>query len=562
MATDFFGVSLAGRIRQFASDATGGANNVVELWTEPTDSALTKGRTPNQKAFKSLAYVSQIDMVLKQGENCSISLVLTPPFEDALFFMQSELVRFGVGRLEVELAYTTGQGAPFSTLQFSGFLQKPDVTIGNDITITLHALGVGYQMNVVGGTESQAFPPDTTWAEAVRLTLSKYMSTDGTANGLKIDRLYDYIDKTAKNEVTGEPFFRLPAVVTVGDKQLSNAKVVPGVIVKGPRNDWWFVKETLRNHKLEMIIEGNEVFVVDHTWLINNFGGTGKSRKKFLLRGSVDPTQNMYPILAFSSPTTATWLAPGVGRLRSFDVPKDKEEGESEGNSSAKDTPISRSKSGDPATFTLSSGLKAPDSGSFASALVTTKAGLADGNAPGLRGGIAERIARRIDVAERMHVGDPQDPDVKEQQDGHWQRLNMQSGIKGQFTTVGVPDLTPGETIEVLGFEPMGFPDLADVALFNGAYGVEEVRHSVGVGGWETTFGATLNYFPEAFREAVRAQQTAADQTSQAQVQTKLEGLGAFSINNLVNAHVPVEPIPEIPDVSDTLKKLKTSGRL
>jgi hypothetical protein len=96
------------------------------------------------------------------------------------------------------------------------------------------------------------------------------------------------------------------------------------------------------------------------------------------------------------------------------------------------------------------------------------------------------------------------------------------------------------------------------VALFNGVYGVVVVKHSIGVGGWETSFEATLNYFPEEFRAALKAQQTAkeesaAQDSSKAQVQTKHEQIKP--INDLLfgSADVPVQPI----DLSADLKKFR-----
>ena len=104
----------------------------------------------------------------------------------------------------------------------------------------------------------------------------------------------------------------------------------------------------------------------------------------------------------------------------------------------------------------------------------------------------------------------------------------------------------------------MGNPGLADVALFNGAYGVISVKHSIGVGGWTTSFAATLNYFPEEFQKAIKAQQTAreaaANQGSQAQIQTKHEPLIRVGLPTaLTGTDVPVEP--KI-DISADLKSL------
>lgn len=484
MAIDFFGVRLAGRIRQFVAGSGSGPGKVVELWTENQDSELTKN-------FGALAFVSEINVNLKMGDNASIALVLTPPFEDALKFMQSELVRFGNGRLEVEIGYTTGTvsggGAITQTmLPFSGFLQKPDISIGSDITITLHALGVGYQMNVVGGIESETFDDKTSPSDAVLATLVKYVSTDGSSSGLKVskDTLYKYVPLPKQDKNTGDKFFRTPTAPTIqASSNFPDAKVFSGVVHKGPRNDWWFVKETVSENGYDLFIQGNELFIVEKTfWMTNGFGDL-KPRKQFLLRGNVDPTLNMFPILSFQSPTEGVWMQPGVGRLVAFDVDPNKKKTDGESHTAAaEDTPISRGK-------------ESADPGDLLSW------------AKGLAGDLKA-------ISARLMAGDPNDPDVQKRLESHWMDLNMQDGVQGQFTTIGVPDLAPGDVIQAGGFEPFDSVGSKDKALFNGVYGVLEVNHKVGVGGWETNFLGIMNTFPKAFEDAVKQSvvQASADQ--------------------------------------------------
>lgn len=486
MAIDFFGVRLAGRIRQFTAGSGSGPGKVVELWTDNQDSELTKD-------FGALAFVSEINVNLKMGDNAALSLVLTPPFEDALKFMQSELVRFGNGRLEVEIGYTTGTftggGATTATmLPFSGFLQKPDISIGSDITITLHALGVGYQMNVVGGIESEVFDDNTSPAQAVLKTLQKYVGHDGdgSSSGLKVSDLYKYVAVGKQDPQSGDKFFRVPTVVQVqASSDFPDAKVFSGVVHKGPRNDWWFVKETVQENGYDLFIQGNELFIVEKTfWMTNGFGDL-KPRKQFLLRGNVDPTLNMFPILSFNSPTDGVWMQPGVGRLAAFDVDPNKQKTDGESHTaSAEDTPISRSKeSADPKDL--------------------------------LSWAVPSIVGDLKAISARLMAGDPSDPDVQKRLESHWMDLNMQDGVQGQFTTIGVPDLTPGEVIQAGGFEPYGkWAGSKDKALFNGVYGVLEVTHRVGVGGWETIFLGIMNTFPKAFEDATKQSvvQASADQ--------------------------------------------------
>jgi len=494
MALDFYGVSLSGRIRQFATGSGSGGGKIVDLWVTPQTTELFGD-------IGALAFVSEVDVKYKLGDNAELSLVLTPPFEDALKFLQSDLVRFGNGRLEVILEYTTGtftgSGAiTKTTLPFTGFLQKPDVNIGSDITITLHALGVGYQMNVVGGVETEPFPEGFSYADAIRDTLKKYITHDGSSSALSIDHLYDYISEEKKSGATADSFFKKPPTksVTGGGEEvdaISGGRVDnnPARIWKGPRNDWWFVRETLNNFGYDLFIQGSEIFVVEKSfWITNAFGQKGKNRKQFMLRGAVDPTRNMYPILSFSSPTTAVWLQPGVGRLYKFDVDVNKKDEAGKTNSASGDqTEIARGgETGNPADFFK--------------AIVPTIVKAADD--------LAAAANYVLKAGGRMLPGDPVDHENEAQLKAHWVDLNMKDGVQGQFTTIGVPDLVPGEAVQVSGFELMpgtksgpGTPD-KDSAVFNGVYGVIEVNHKIGVGGWETSFMAITNVLPEAFRQA------------------------------------------------------------
>jgi len=461
MAIDFFGVKLSGRIRQFPKGA-GQSGRVVELWTEPQNSRLTE--------LNALAFVSQLTVEHIMGDNVKLALVLTPPFEDGLALLQSELVRFGVGRLEVEFGYSTGSSTgggatAFTQLPFSGFLQKPDVSIGNDIVITLNAHGVGYQMNVIGGTEAKNFPPGTTWAESVEMTLKKYVMEDGGAKSLSIDNLYADIPADKKNRVTGERFFREPTATAKGKKP--DAPAPEGVITKGPRNDWWFVRETIEDFGYDLIIYGNEIRIIEKTQYFATQLGTDKSqRKQFLLRGNVDPTRNMFPILNFSSASEGAWLSPGVGKLLMHDWKDDKS-------------------ADDPSSYEAHAG--------------TVE------SAKGAEGDVGKHVdvdneSDKTNTGEVVQAagnfpGDSSNDEDIAKAAAHWKDMQMRDGIVGDFTTIGIPGLRPGEAVQVSGFEKFGKGADIEKALFNGVYGVQMVRHQVGVGGWTTTFTGTIGAF-------------------------------------------------------------------
>jgi hypothetical protein len=485
MAIDFFGCRLSGRIRQFVKGSGQGPGKVVELWTESQDSELTK--------FRALAFVSELSISLKMGENATISMVLTPPFEEGLTLMQSELVRFGNGRLEVEIGYTTGTSTGSgaieqTTLPFSGFLQPPNVSVGSDITITLNAFGVGYQMNVVGGVEDETFNETFSPAKAVLTTLQKYISTDGSSSGLKVteEKLFEYVPKEKKDPIKGDLFFRTPGSkdfargvnqlldilnksdgFLTGNKPPSSfpdAKVYSGLVQKGPRNDWWFVKETCEEFGYDLFIEGNELHIVEKSfWMINGFGDR-KGRKHFLLRGPVDPTRNIFPIIGFQSSSENVFQQPGIGSLTMFDFNSKADEAE-QAKASASETPIAKGKEGsDPDKF-------------FS-----------------IKGSLS-----------RVMPGSPSDEQSVKRMQAHWTDKNLKDGVNVVVTTLGIPGLSPGDVVQLGGFEPYdGFVGATENAIYNGVYGVFEVNHKIGVGGWETSFIGISNTLPKAFEEAAK----------------------------------------------------------
>ena len=502
MAIDFFGIALSGRIHQFATDRLKDSEDkVVDLWLGDNSSVLTKD-------LGALAFVSEINVNMKMGDNVSISLVLTPPFEEALIFMQSDLCRYGNGRLEVTLGYTTGDptgpGSTMTTLPFSGFLQKPDVSIGSDITITLHALGVGYQANEAGGAETKSFDVTMSPADAVKTTLEKYASGDGATTGLKIDNLYKYIDASKQDKNSGDLFFRVPTAnvlpvsskpvslsedlpgETSSDSQFPDAPTFTGVVHKGPRNDWWFIRETVQEYGYDLFMEGNELCIVDKSFWMKSQYANRKAMKHFWLRGIVDPSRNIYPILSFQSPTDNVWIQPGVGQLLCHDVdPSKQSENGTVHSASASVTPIVRSK---PSLGDLLDNL---DNSIAEDVAHVNKANASDAN-------------NKL-LASLNFPGDPNNPQVQKKLEAHWTDLNYNGGVQGIFGTIGIPDLTPGDVIQADGFNPIrDMGGSTDKAIYNGPYGIVEVNHKIGVGGWDTSFHGIMGLFPRAFQDAAQ----------------------------------------------------------
>ena len=306
---------------------------------------------------------------------------------------------------------------------------------------------------------------------------------------LDLSGLYADFSDTDRDKTEGAPFFRNPPTVegvsyeqllketeeeraSATKKERKKIKDPPiPKIMRGPRNDWWFVREVIENHGLQTIFEGDKVRITDQSkWMaaerdVNKGGAYQKPRKHFLMRGEVVPHKNMFPILTFNSPTTAVWMAPGVGRIVAADISRDKRS-------------ESKNLDGNNVKYSQTdTGVVNPDASST--------------------------IADTPQDASKNIAGDPRDAATIQKAKAEWKKMQMDSGVTGIFNTVGIPDLTPGEIIEVSGFQEFGQSDDTN-KFFNGPYGVIEVRHSVGVGGFTTRFRGVKNWFPLGHKNTMK----------------------------------------------------------
>ena len=441
MSLDFYGVTISGRIRTFPKLATG-SPVVYELWLDPNS-----GRPPDPEVPLALSFVQEVSVEINLGFNSKISLLLAPPFDEAMKLLNSPLIKWGVGHLEVMIGYTTGQqgtSGGLVSLPFSGLIQKPDVSIGSDINITINALGVGFALNQTGGVKEEIFDEGSSSADAIMKVLSKY-----TSGGLDISRLFEGMDSS-------HSIFNIP----------KNGRR----IIKGDKNDWWFVYDLLREHGLDMfvhsdrinLVKGGEERVRESLRILNpDEWMFGKPGRTFVLRGQIRPEREIYPILDFTSPTAHVWLVPGVG----MQVMRDISAGGEVQEKVFDDTTVGPARTGNGAINT---------SGPTSIASVPQEHG-------------------------RNYPGNPES--MEHAGSAEYKNQAYRTGIHVEILTLGIPDLKPGEMVEVLGFST----ESGKPGIFDGLYGVTEVRHNIGAGGYTTWFRGIGNFYPQVFGNAANA---------------------------------------------------------
>ena len=495
MGLDFFGVTLNASIQVFSGDTkdgevgvagipfTGadGAGLTYDLWTKAQDHAMVP------PALKDLAYVQEISVELGMGLNSKVSLVLAPPFEEGLVLLNSPLIQWGVGRLNVSFGYSTGSDAQLQSFTFGGVLQKPDVKIGNDIVITLNALGIGYALKLAEGSVAEAFLATDTPADAVKKVLQAY-------KGIQIDNIYDEFPASDQNPKTGHPFFK-PVVQDGPEGQEDRS------LERGPRNDWWFVWELVRAYGLELLIIDN-TFIVKHS---ERWRGEGLIAKRFRLRAGVDPTPQkgapILPILSISSPTEAVWIASDVGRIVMKDIADDGQD---------RIAVVTAAKHKAEVLNKLAVEAKREEQQGRSSKKQNEQA----------RKFVAEQAEQNRAAKENFVWGTTKDnrfrfgplhaagnapgnPETSlfAHAKGMLNRHAHMRGIHVDVQTIGIPDLRPGDLVKIDGFAAGPYKE----GIFDGVYGVTEVKHQVGLGGFTTIFKAISDFYPRAFQLALQA---------------------------------------------------------
>lgn len=146
------------------------------LWTRGKDGTAFNipgdpSLGPTLSTLKALSFLSELTVENQLGDIPRITAVLTPPFQDAIMFLDSELIEFGLNRLQVQFGYARGaQSDGQSIAKFSHVMEaimlRPEVSLGADISITLTAQGV--RGTAIDKTESGAQYTDKTRAEIIR----------------------------------------------------------------------------------------------------------------------------------------------------------------------------------------------------------------------------------------------------------------------------------------------------------------------------------------------------------------------------------------------------------
>lgn len=383
------------------------------LWVLSSSESQRLSSHANTKGLAALAFCTDITVKLNLSYVPTITATLSPPFEDARKFLESTLVEWTTSILEVQFGYTNGPDGAVLSPPFEGLILAPAVSFGADATITLNAQGTG-GLYAVRTETSEIF------GKQKRIDI---MTSVLKPFGIEVDA--SEIDPSSS------------------EGQALKAEIE----VAFPANNaaWYYVLRLARESGCWgiLLVKEDKKSYLKLTSIEKAFG----SKPEFQFRlfdfpnGNLSPKDGVFPILGFSTPTTAVFLSGATKQLRLSSY--DSKTREIKTNEVISDAQASPKRSGEGVAGSKDD----PGKGDFHPENVATPE--------------ARELAQRTFAASQGSMG-----------------------IRIEVETLGLPNLMPGTLIEVIG--------VAQDRL-DGKYVVFEVTHSIGSGGYSTNFTAYSN---------------------------------------------------------------------
>lgn len=411
------------RVPLFMNTENGAANSygnsakkLTTLQGSSKDSAaITEG-------IVSLPWLSSLVVEQNLSYLPKMTAVLTPPFQDGLAFLNSSLVEWGVSMLEVQIGYSTGPNGSSLSPPLQGLLLKPEIAIGAEIVITLNAHGVA-------GYSSGVQCSGRTWSSKDGFTRIKVIEECIKGSG------------TPKRDITVE----YDAITEENGKEYDLLCNKPVNITQGWITDWMLVRNLVRECHCWMSLVGNTLHIFSqnskmaaqpkYTLRLFNFDrgtlGPGATRPQDQQSPGSD-----FPIISCNSPTSAVWL-PG-STVTMFGVDRD---------------------TGEPKTVVKS--------------VADDKTAATGGGSVDMKG-----TENRPDPDSKTGDGgqgssyDINFPAADQQLQAEVLQLKTLMGIRLDVTTLGIPDVMPGDVVKIAGIG----------RRFDANYSVFHVKHSIGNG--------------------------------------------------------------------------------
>lgn len=266
--------------------------NRFPLWT---NLGLTEAQKESVRlTTNTLPYLQELTIELQPAYVPIMKAKLVFPYREGLAFLNSKLIEWGYSTLEVVIGYTGGSpSGPYIignssgkvlSPTFQGILLQPDVQIGNEISITLNAQGIG--AFAAANTTRTGGP----YVGSRRDLIEKIFAPGPdpkTKRNLKVDfsRVTDYPVKD----------------IAAYDGIYEEVEVAPS-----GKSDWAIIFELLQEANCWMFSIGNTIHAIPKASLADSV--TRVFRHYDYQAGNMSSSSGVYPVLGFSTDAPAIYL--------------------------------------------------------------------------------------------------------------------------------------------------------------------------------------------------------------------------------------------------------------
>lgn len=401
------GGGLAGAV----GDALGGAASSV-------GGMLGGGGSGPAPEFVSmdLPYLESVDVDISLGLSCRVTVAIATPFDIGLKLLDTSLFQIG-NVIEVQNGYPkSSRFTPWVTAMMS----KPSIRISGDEGLTLTINGDGGGFASLRGTSSKVYTGKSHKQIIKEIADRHKWVTEFPEAGLDLASVVSAVTGGGENE---DPLDKTRE--SVGQENMT---------------DWFFVQRLVRSDGCDAFLASNEDG--KRTLFVKRRKDALKQQPsvRLLMRGNPNFEKD-FPILDFESEAEGVWLPGAAVSVKSRDID--------------------------------------PDDGSTtdieATADSTKEPSLGDAGVPGdgtvdvngekvqlvASGGGDERAGEYLSTSAR----DPRGQQSIAQ--SHRDESTLRGGFNAQITTYGLPDLWPGDLVEVQG-----------LGIFNSNYYITELGWS------------------------------------------------------------------------------------
>lgn len=378
-------------------------------------STLYQGDDASDVLYDDIPIVESVQVDIGMGLIGKVTVEIAATYDLGLKLLESAL--FAIGSvLDVQIGYPRiGKFLPW----FSTMTAKPSVNINPDDGLTATLNGEGGAFASARGGSSETFTG--TYASIIEAIANQ------ESNGWNLD---------------------IPARAGAEDPLYVERESVS----QGNRTDWMFVQYICRMANYDCWIMPDPDIQGANLLRLRRRADSmnGKPRYTFVSRGQCDFV-NSFPILSFETSAEGVWLPPGARGNTVADVNIRTREVPPEETVRPEDTDVPVL----PGDTTTGEGAEEADG-----TVVATEPVPRDARGVGRRvvhpthsPESAVEILRTMATEGRQH-----------------------GGLNATFSTIGIPDLFPGEVVKLVG-----------LGIFSGNYVVESVSHSAAPGDWSMT---------------------------------------------------------------------------